>query len=1462
MHYEHIPFEYTYGKALRRFDYTDFGYVELAKHRNKGAPKILFVLDYTPKESLGCGMLLKGPTGELLSNIIKLAEDYYGAQPIAERDWLAISYHSVKTQGTSDAFKELAHAEFKQRLNYVIATYKPEVVVTFGPDPYKALNSEFLSKYQGKDGAQYQHFYGVPIDTTVVNKGISHNFKHIPTLSLHSLLSGDDKGGSMSLIGYVARNLTNALNRGKLVYEIPKLKYKIEVVDDLEKFKKMLADIKSAKVVAIDSETKNLYKRKNQTLTWQFSTRPDLAYILPLYHKDSPFMPDELAYIKKKLRIYFERDNKNQVHIYANAGFDLTCARRDLGVRYFKNNLWDVFAAEFSHDENAKFLQSVTGKNYYSLLNITMQYGCTAYYESEFGKEKRATIVDQDLDGPVLTYMALDVIVLHHIRKLQIQRGKDTGYEKYISVVSEQLSDQIHVLSNLEFNGSYIDIDWLFKLKSRDSPIVAERSRIIKALYETKGVKKANQRLIKESGAPAVGLFGRSDLKLFNIRKEDHKQLLFFDILKLAPIFLKKNGQGKIDKEFQAKYSDIEEVKLYNELTKVNKLYNAYVKSFIRQWADDADMRGDSRIRPRFGYLDVVTGRTSAKKPSLQQIPSRSELGKLIKRLFIAELGRLIIKVDFCVAGDALIPTENGLIRLDSIPHNPDGTMNLKMSSLESKANTSVRWMYMGEKPVLTLKTSSGNEITCTPDHKLYVLRDGYYEWIEAQHCKDGDYLCLPKTKMVRSKALELTLSAAAVQNANNSTGHNNVYKTDKCDTYHIKIKNGGCYYTEYGFATIDSAVAARDQYCLANNIPTNSRSFVNITKPTHMTPDLAYLLGAIVAEGWYTAHNKHNHVFFTNSDRKYVERVAECFGNVFGKTPTIEHRKIAGMKCQINGVDTQANKDMWEIRVRNNSIAKWMDELGVYTQHGYKDGKTRACYQVVPWSVLQADEESQLAFLAAMIEGDGYVKNGVSLQIDSASKELISGMRAILNSHGFITGHRERHGLSTNKHGVESSIYGVTLGRRSSQDLFSRLGKYMVTKQLPLNCDVNDRIGTYEGKRLKHYHVTKIKSITDAGVKPVYDLTMKDQSRACFAANGILVHNCAHEIRGWSIISGDKEVANTFKIGFDLRNKFKLKPSAELATEIEFKGDVHKINAAYFFRMDIEKVDKPKRNSVKQVIFGLIYQQSAKGTAKSINATVEEVDSLTAKFFKRFPVGAGWFDKIKAKARKNLFVESPLGRRRHLWGLLVPKSHEQHDPIFARNERQSVNSPVQGMGSDFMMIGARAIERLRYEHYENTGHYPDFYQANSVHDSLEFSCAYEDFWIAVSIIERGLTTEVSRIVKERHDFTLVSDCEIDLEIGWEQSTVEGWHGALTGKYPIKDKDSLDTILEMTLKGQKEVLGYDIDIPKTLKLIHSNFEYAPEWTKKQRGWWLKQGIDPLAVKESKPKAKPKSKKAA
>ena len=322
-----------------------------------------------------------------------------------------------------------------------------------------------------------------------------------------------------------------------------------------------------------------------------------------------------------------------------------------------------------------------------------------------------------------------------------------------------------------------------------------------------------------------------------------------------------------------------------------------------------------------------------------------------------------------------------------------------------------------------------------------------------------------------------------------------------------------------------------------------------------------------------------------------------------------------------------------------------------------------------------------------------------------------------------------------------------------------------------------------------------------------------------------IKVDYSAHEVRGWSIITQDLEVAKLFQHGLDLRNRYKVFPTPELAKRIDLEGDVHKLNAAYFFGIDIDKVDKKIRNAVKSVIFGLIYQQGMKGLSENTGRTMDEIKELVAQFAKRFPVGFAWFDDIKKSARANLFVESPLGRRRHLWPYLLPSSHRDAEAIHAATDRKAVNSPIQGMGSDFMMTAGREMECLKWEHFIETGHYPDFKLSNSVHDSVYVDCAYEDFWIAIKFIEQGMTTRVQQRAMERNKLEFPVPLEIDYDIGPNERDVKGWDYSY---------EALNDILRSSLNFQKKELGHTNNRKRTFENVMEN-QYAdmPDWMKKQ-----------------------------
>lgn len=327
-----------------------------------------------------------------------------------------------------------------------------------------------------------------------------------------------------------------------------------------------------------------------------------------------------------------------------------------------------------------------------------------------------------------------------------------------------------------------------------------------------------------------------------------------------------------------------------------------------------------------------------------------------------------------------------------------------------------------------------------------------------------------------------------------------------------------------------------------------------------------------------------------------------------------------------------------------------------------------------------------------------------------------------------------------------------------------------------------------------------------------------------------IKVDYSAHEVRGWSIISGDQGVADVFEQGANLRRQYRLVPDPYIAKRLEYEGDVHKINAAYFFGIPIYEVVKDIRNAVKTVIFGLIYQQGDEGLANSTKRPVEEIVDIKARFLNRFPIGLKWFDKIKNFARKNYFVESPLGRRRNLFAFLLDETLQGARSTISRSERQSVNSPVQGFGSDLMMTAIRMMERRCFDHWKEHGVWPDIRFSISVHDSLSVEAAYDWVWFAIKIIEECMTKDVAKEMERRHGMKFTSIPEIDFEIGGSEATVKSWDFSFAA---IRD------ILKASLEFKRDELNdKQLADPKTFdrildSMMEDQYDLMPAWMQQQ-----------------------------
>jgi DNA polymerase-1 len=128
----------------------------------------------------------------------------------------------------------------------------------------------------------------------------------------------------------------------------------------------------------------------------------------------------------------------------------------------------------------------------------------------------------------------------------------------------------------------------------------------------------------------------------FNVGSPKQLANILFEKLKLPPGRKTKTGfstdsdvlEGLADKHPIAKL-----ILEYRELT---KLKSTYVDA-LPQLADPKD----HRVHSSLNQASTTTGRLSSTNPNLQNIPIRTERGRLVRRAFIAEEGNVLISADY-----------------------------------------------------------------------------------------------------------------------------------------------------------------------------------------------------------------------------------------------------------------------------------------------------------------------------------------------------------------------------------------------------------------------------------------------------------------------------------------------------------------------------------------------------------------------------------------------------------------------------------------------------------------------------------------------------------------------------------------------------------------------------------------------------------------------------------------------
>ncbi len=220
----------------------------------------------------------------------------------------------------------------------------------------------------------------------------------------------------------------------------------------------------------------------------------------------------------------------------------------------------------------------------------------------------------EDSDDEELTTRAAEIVaVITALADKQIPALKDMP--QVDELASNVEWPVIEVLARMEYEGMLLDTDYLEKFAAEIDATIADLEGQIYGVAEQE----------------------------FNIGSPTQLADILFEFLKLPTGGIKKGKTGystaasELDK-LRGQHPIIDLITQYRE---VAKLKNTYVDTLPKL------VDGHSRVHTTFNLTIAQTGRLSSTDPNLQNIPTRTDLGRRIRTAFVAGPGNKLVSADY-----------------------------------------------------------------------------------------------------------------------------------------------------------------------------------------------------------------------------------------------------------------------------------------------------------------------------------------------------------------------------------------------------------------------------------------------------------------------------------------------------------------------------------------------------------------------------------------------------------------------------------------------------------------------------------------------------------------------------------------------------------------------------------------------------------------------------------------------
>jgi len=376
------------------------------------------------------------------------------------------------------------------------------------------------------------------------------------------------------------------------------------IIDTKKKLKELVSILDSVERISFDTETTSTDQMEADLVGISLAVDLDNGYYIPVGHRANGGTQLPKDVILEALRGPLE--NPEIPKVGHNIKYDaVILARNGFQVQPLS---FDTMIAEWLINPTSRNLGL---KNLaWVRLNIKM-----TMIEELIGKGKNQRSMADVSIAEAAKYAGDDAVIP---LRLQLDLEEELNERQATRLFNEIEMPLVQVLAEMEMAGIGLDVDYLAQMSEE----LSQRLGLIETrIFDSVGVEFNLNSPQQLSGA----LFERLELT-----PPDRTQRTSSGYYSTAAVTL------------EAMKGDHPVVDWVLEYRELSKLKNTYVDALPLQVNPST-----GRVHTSYNQAGSVTGRIASSDPNLQNIPIRTELGRRVRRAFIAEPGNTLLSVDY-----------------------------------------------------------------------------------------------------------------------------------------------------------------------------------------------------------------------------------------------------------------------------------------------------------------------------------------------------------------------------------------------------------------------------------------------------------------------------------------------------------------------------------------------------------------------------------------------------------------------------------------------------------------------------------------------------------------------------------------------------------------------------------------------------------------------------------------------